>query len=424
MTTILLAVAGGATTAWASTDGAFQVGEPIVTYWAGPGSHHVLDDNACARLVAGGWNLAWTETPEMLDTAHRHGLRALHSIGPRDLDDPKWRDWVDKQIADARDHPATYAYYLQDEPTPDAFPHLARLKAYISQRDPHHPIWVNLYPTYASPGVNGQLGFDGDHVTAYREHVRQFMATVDAPVISYDHYHFKADGDGNHYFLNLAMIRGAALTYRRPFVNVIQAVNWLGRWREPEEGERRFLTYTTLAYGGQGICHFVYDFKNVSSPYFDQKDGDRPLPSFWQTSRINRDFVAIATELQPLTSLGAHHLGDIPMGAQALPDDSPFDVDPAPPNRPYANPDLSLRNEKPIEGLLLGIFGRTDRPTHVLLVNLDYRQPVTSSLVGPGPFEVFHAPTRAWHAGRGDDKRVALELPPGGGILVRVAGGR
>ncbi len=100
----------------------------------------------------------------MLDTAHRHGLRALHGIGPRDLDDTKWRQWVDERIAKARDHPATYAYYLQDEPTPEAFALLARLKAYIHERDPHHPIWVNLYPSYAN---NGQLGTEGDAVTAY-----------------------------------------------------------------------------------------------------------------------------------------------------------------------------------------------------------------------------------------------------------------
>ena len=410
---------GGPAPASGDPSGAFQIGTPIVTYWAGPGSHNVLDDTACAQLVAGGWNLVWTESAEMLDTAHRHGLRALHAIGPRDLDDPKWRAWVDQRVAEARDHPAMYAYYLQDEPTPEAFSHLARLKAYLTRRDPHHPIWVNLYPTYAS---NDQLGTTGDTVAAYREHLRQFMTTVDPPLLSYDHYHFKANGDGNQYFLNLAMIRETAVAHRRPFVNVVQAVNWRGRWREPTEGERRFLTYTTLAYGGQGICHYVYNFKNVSSGFFDQKDADRPLPSYWQTSRLNRDFVAIATAVQSLTCLGAYHLGDIPMGAQALPAGSRFAIDPAPPNRTYEHADWSLRNEKPIEGLLMGHFGHPDILTHVLVVNLDYRRAVTTSLVGPGPLEVFHPPTRVWQGAPGDHARVKLELPPGGGRLVRMAG--
>ena len=42
-----------------------------------------------------------------------------------------------------------------------------------------------------------------------------------------------------------------------------------------------------------------------------------------------------------------------------------------------------------IEGLLMGHFGHPDIPTHVLVVNLDYRRAVTTSLVGPGPLEVF-----------------------------------
>ena len=200
---------------------AWSVGDPIVTYWAGPGSHNVLDDTAAAQLVAGGWNLAWGETPEHLDTAHRHGLRMLYSIGPRDLDDPKWKKRVDELIDEAKDHPAMYAYYLQDEPTPDAFPLLARLVKYLRERDPAHPAWINLYPTYASPGRDGQLGVEGDPVTAYREHVRLFVEQVQPQLLSYDHYSFKADGDGNQYFLNLAMIRAAALKYDLPFVNVM-----------------------------------------------------------------------------------------------------------------------------------------------------------------------------------------------------------
>ncbi len=237
----------------------------------------------------------------------------------------------------------------------------------------------------------------------------------------YDHYHFKADGDGNQYFLNLAMMRGTSVAHGRPFVNVIQAVNWMNRWREPGPGEMRFLTYTTLAYGAQGICHFVYNFKNVSSSFFDQKDGDRPLPRYWLCSRLNRDFIAIATQLQPMRSLGAYHLGVIPMGARSLPADSRFTIDPAPPHQPYGNPVLGLRNEEPINGLLLGCFGKADQTTRVLVVNLDYERGLTTELVGPGPMESFHAPTGAWHPDRARGARMKLNLPPGGGTLVRLA---
>jgi len=390
---------------------AWSVGDPIVTYWAGPGSHNVLDDTAAAQLVAGGWNLAWGETPEHLDTARRHGLRMLYSIGPRDLDDPKWKSWIDARIKEAKDHPATYAYYLQDEPTPDAFPLLARLVKYLREHDPAHPAWINLYPTYASPGRDGQLGFEGDTVTAYREHVRMFMATVKPSLLSYDHYNFFKEGDRGQYFLNLAMIRRAALDGDLPFVNVMQAIAWRDNWRSPTEGEMRWLTYTTLAYGGQGVCHFVYNCKICNKAgFFDRADGDRPLPRYWSCSRINRDFVAIGTELQPLTSLGAYHLGTIPMGAQTLPADSPFRLEPQPEPSVFEPP-------KPVKGFLLGCFGEANRPTHVLVVNLDHKNAVETTLVGPGAMRIFHAPTRTWDSA-GDEAHVKLQLPPGGGVLV------
>jgi len=38
--------------------------------------------------------------------------------------------------------------------------------------------------------------------------------------------------------------------------------------------------------------------------------------------QVNPEFIAIGTELQPLTSLGAYHLGTVPLGALGLPADA------------------------------------------------------------------------------------------------------
>ena len=71
--------------------------------------------------------------------------------------------------------------------------------------------------------------------------------------------------------------------------------------------------------------------------------------------------------------------------------------------------------------MLLGYFGRSvGRPTHVVVVNLNYKQPVTAKLAGPGPMQVFHAATGLWSE-PSDGSLVELALPPGGGALVRLA---
>ena len=78
----------------------------------------------------------------------------------------------------------------------------------------------------------------------------------------------------------------------------------------------------------------------------------------------------------------------------------------------------------PAEGMLLGYFGRPGRsgqpgnPTHVLVVNLNYKSPVTATVVGPGRLYFFDAVARKWTRGAGS--RVIVTLPPGGGKLFRV----
>jgi hypothetical protein len=184
----------------------WQVGTPIVTYWAGPS----LTDAVAQQMVEGGFNLVWCGSEKELDVAHRYGLRGQFTDGlltPASLDDPKRREQLDALIARVGKHPALYAYYLIDEPNASQFPSLGKLVAHLRERDPLHLAYINLFPTYAS---NEQLGTKGDVVTAYREHLRRYVEQVKPSLISYDHYQFRLKGDGDQYFLNLAMIRRAA----------------------------------------------------------------------------------------------------------------------------------------------------------------------------------------------------------------------
>jgi len=129
----------------------WKIGEPIVTYWAGPGCRTMLDDRTVAQLKAGGWNLGWAKTPEQLDLYERQGMRAMLEIGTPDISDPAQAKALEDLIGRARTHPALYAYYLTDEPGSGAFPKLGKLVAWLRQRDPAHLAYINLFPTYATP---------------------------------------------------------------------------------------------------------------------------------------------------------------------------------------------------------------------------------------------------------------------------------
>ncbi len=400
------AVGGGDSIASVS----WKVGVPIVTYWAGP----PMTDAVAQQMKEGGWNLVWCGEKD-LDVAARHGLRAQLQdplLAPESLADPSRLKKLDALIDRVRGHPALYDYFITDEPNAKAFPGLGRLVAHLRERDPAHLAYINLFPTYAN---NEQLGTQGDTVTAYQAHLRQYVATVHPALISYDHYQFAVKGDTAQYFLNLAMIRRAAQEAGVPFLNIVQACTWTPSMRVPNGDEMRYLVYTTAAYGAQGISYYVYSHPNHTGG-IAAADGT-PTPLYHALKILNREFVAIARQLQPLRSLGVYHAGMLPPGVEPLPHDAAFVLDPPVPTIPYQAP-------KPVRGVLLGCFGSAKSAgdpaasTHVIVVNLDYSAPLVQGIRGPGPLEKFDPATGLWSATQGD--HAELRLPPGGGMLLRV----
>lgn len=387
----------------------WTVGTPIVTYWCGP----ALTEATARQMAEGGWNLVWCGEAE-LDTAARHGLRAQLThplLNPASLDDPQKRAELDALIDRVRLHPALYAYFITDEPNAAQFAALGRLVRYVRERDPAHLAYINLFPTYAS---NAQLGNTGTVVTAYQAHLRQFIQQVQPALLSYDHYQFAVNGDNGQYFLNLALVRRAALEAGLPFLQIVQASTWAPSMRVPGAEELRYLVYTTLAYGAQGISYYIYCCPNHQGG-MALPDGT-PTPLYHAAKRLNREFVATARQLQPLRSVGVYHAGMLPEGAEPLPVEAPFQLEPPVPAMRYRPPER-------VRGVLLGCFGPKDRTgasaaTHVVVANLDYKTNVVVGLRGPGPLQTFDPSTGQWSAPV--QGRVELRLEGGAGCLVRV----
>ncbi len=378
----------------------WSIGTPIATYWAGPS----LTDDTARQMVEGGFNLVWCHSDQELDVAHRHGLRALlvnRLINPASLEDPNRLEQLDAFIDRVKSHPALYAYHILDEPSAAKFPSLGKLVGHLRQRDPAHLAYINLFPTYAN---NQQLGTEGDVVTAYKKHLDQYVEQVKPALISYDHYQFRLKSDSDQYFLNLAMIRRTAQDAGVPFLNIVQACTWAPTvMRIPNPDELRYLVYTSLAYGAQGISYYVYAHPNHEGSLVSL-DG-KPGPLYRAVRSYNPEFVAIATQLQPLRSLGVYHTSMQEPGCEPLPSDTVFHID-------------CLKEPPSPRGFLLGSFGPQDRPTHVVAVNLDYTAETTVRLTGPAQLDVFDATNSKWNS----TEKTAVErvLPPGGGTLVRI----
>ena len=410
--TLALLAAAGLSTRAADAPGTtpWTIGIPIVTYWAGP----PMTDATASQMAEGGWNLVWCGEKD-LDVAGRHGLRAQLQdplLTPAALDDPGQREKLDGLIGRVSQHPALYDYFVTDEPNATNFPALAKLVVYLRQHDPAHLAYINLFPTYAN---NAQLGNPGGTIDAYQAHLRQYVDIVKPGLISYDHYQFNTNGDSPDYFLNLSLIRRAALDAGVPFLNIVQAASWTPSVRVPNADEMRYLVYTTLAYGAQGISYYVYccagHTGGIANP-----DGT-PTVLYPALKALNRQFVCIASQLKPLRSLGVYHAGMQPPGAEPLPKDAAFRFDPPLPAMAYHPPER-------VRGAMIGYFGpasrtnRASKTTCALVVNLDYESELALGLRGPGRLEVFDAATGEWSQASG--RHVQIHLPPGGGALARV----
>ncbi len=392
----------------------------LITFWLPPPA----TDEILANVAAEHYNLTWVQQVEGLDAAARHRLRAmLYSdlLSPEALDDPAKRAQLDALIGKVKDHPALEAYFITDEPGAGAFAGLGRLVAYLRQRDPAHLAYINLYPTYANEtqlGVSADaaerakvgypMNFEGVGVSdktvlAYREHVRRFIEIVKPDLISYDHYHFLKTGDGQQYFLNLALIRMAALEARKPFLNTIQASDGVPTWRLPNAAEMRWLVYTTLAYGGRGISYFIYwGSKTYTGLYQDGK----PIALAKDVAVLNREMTRLGPTLLELDSMGVYHTAPLPYGTEAVPADAPVRI--------------AGKGE-----FVLGLFGQKGRVTGFMIVNRSYKEPaeaVVNIAIPGGRIEELDRKTGRWVAGDvlGADRQVRIKLDPGDGRLMRV----
>ncbi len=367
-----------------------------------------MTDQTATQMAEGGWNGVWCQEKE-LDVAARHGLRAqLYDglLSPASLENPEQRARLDALVARVKVHPALYCYFITDEPNATNFAGLGKLVGYLREKDPAHLAYINLFPTYAT---NEQLGNSGEKVPAYQAHLRQFIDVVKPALLSYDHYQFTTKGDSPDYFLNLGIVRQFAHEAGVPFLNIVQAATWAPSMRVPSPDEMRYLVYTTLAYGAQGISYYVYCCAGHTGG-IAEADGT-PTVLYGALQRLNREFVAIARELQPLKSLGVYHAGMLPPGGVPQPTEAKFAFDPPLPPEEFHPP-------RPVRGALIGLFGAKSKATHALVVNLDYEAGHSLGVRGPGRLELFDSRTASWE--RTKNRRTDLKLGPGTGQLARV----
>lgn len=301
----------------AATVPARAADEFFISYWWGPEPTEqslalAAEANFTVAMAGGG--------RATLDLAGKQGLKVLLQdprIMAKSPGDDAFKTNLDAVAADFADHPALWGYYVTDEPNASAFPDLAAICKHLSDRDPKHIPFINLFPTYASPQ---QLG-----TPTYREHVSAFMQTVAPRILSYDHYAIMQSGERPDYFENMEIIRRAGLEYRTPFNYILLAVPHFS-YRDPTEADLRWQVNTALAYGAKGIMYFTYISPPETDSFKSWGEGivtweGKPTRKFDEVKRINAEIKTLGPTLMSLTSTAVYHSAPLPRGAGGLPED-------------------------------------------------------------------------------------------------------
>lgn len=322
-----------------------------VMAWDGPPN----DPAVLRKMHECGFTVAGFVPPAALDNCNAAGLKAVVS-------DPRvgGYDWtkvdpvvavarVAELVAEVRDHPAVFGYYLRDEPTTSFFPGLAIVSAEIKRLHPGAWPYINLFPNYATAG---QLG-----APTYDAYLEQFVDVCGPTILSYDHYALMEGGglrDG--YFSNLEAMRRAAQQHQSPFWNIVLAASHFN-YREVTPADLRFQAYTTLAYGARGLAWFKYftpAVGNFRGGPIDQFGN--PTPTWSAMQNVNLQIAKLAPTLLKLSSARVYHFGTIPAGCTGPPDTSFV---------------------KAIGGpMLVGDFTHDDGTQYVMVVNKDFSSSV------------------------------------------------
>ena len=382
----------------------WQPDEYPISYWVGPPiEYNTLATwqriKDCNFTVCGPYNgYPVADNRKMLDFCKHLGLKAM-IVDARISNAASYNDHVNvikSLVADYGSHPATYGYYITDEPGADRFPALAKVSQELQRQDPKHLPYINLLPIYATPE---QLG-----APTYAEHLDRFLRVVKPAVLSYDHYALLQQGsDRLDYFENLELIREHGLRHGVPTWNIILSLPHMG-YRDPSAAEMRWQAYTSLAYGIKGLMWFTYwSMPGFGGTAIVTVTGE-PARLYPIVKQLNGEIRMLGKTLLGLTSTGVYHTGAVPLGCTRLGVDAPIQLP----------GDLSL---------LIGFFTDAKGRQYAMVVNRDHGKPVEATLL----LKPHVTGLTEISAVDGSDKSVVLadrkaklSLAPGDGRLLRL----
>ena len=233
--------------------------------YRGP-KNHMATLETFQKLAEAGINIITVETDEgpfmhQLDLAEQVGMKCIPVVWPyaEAYDrDPENYKGLDEIINSLKDHPATFAYHIYDEPSTVLIPSLKLRKEKIESLDSEHPVYINLGPEASAESLG---------VNDYQTYVESFIRYCNLKFLSYDMYPCRPEGDPDYpdgivcyWWKCNEIVTRLTKQYGIPWWG-FAASCWIDEeknlYAKPTLENLRLQVYTNLAYGAQVIQYFV-----------------------------------------------------------------------------------------------------------------------------------------------------------------------
>ena len=232
-------------------------------------------------------------------------------------DDAVYQEAVAKDLANYRDLPGIYGYFVTDEPTAVHFPYLAKAAREIKAQAPGAPWYLNLLPITVNPR---DLQAD-----SYADYVQRYIDACQPAWVGYDNYTLMDDGSlrADHW-AQLKEFREVTLRNGLPFQACVLATAHMN-YRIPSEDDLFFEVYGALLYGAKGIQYFNYwppPRTNYRGGPVDQLGNKNP--TWYHIKTVNASVHNLAPILNRLESTSVYHFqpGKPMAGEDPAPTDS------------------------------------------------------------------------------------------------------
>ena len=166
-------------------------------------------------------------------------------------------DAYTKGAASFKNHPAIWALDIGDEPSALDFSYYGEVVRQLNRELPGMPLYLNLYPNYASVAQNtGDQTINQLGTTTYTEHVAEYCRHIPLDYISYDFYPYMTPADFDKFlskcYDNFIIVADACRRTGRRFWYIPQ-VNSRDDQPPTSENSLRFQACAAMSFGAEVI---------------------------------------------------------------------------------------------------------------------------------------------------------------------------